>query len=93
MQPLASHIRLQQRPVLVTYEFHWHAVIFGTTVIEANCGVEAFEALKTMGSPELLATANLIDIDENSLAIRFVDLACFDAIDGDEWEDYWKHIL
>ena len=77
----------------MTYEFYWRAVALGTTVIEANSGIEALEALKSMASSKLLATANLIDIEKNSLEIRFVDLACFDSIDGDEWEDHWKHIL
>ena len=77
----------------MTYECHWRAVALGTTVIEADSGIEALEALKPMASSKLSATANLIDIDENSLEIRFVDLPCFDSIDGDEWEDHWKHIL
>ena len=77
----------------MTYEFHWRAVALGTTVIEANSGIEALEALKSMASSKLSATANLIEKEKNSLEIRFVDLACFDSIDGDEWEDHWKHIL
>lgn len=77
----------------MTYEFHWRAVALGTTVIEANSGIEALEALKSMTSSELSATANLFDIEKNSIEIRFVDFACFDSFDGDEWEDHWKYIL
>ena len=93
MQPLASHIRLQQRQALVTYEFHWKAAVFGKIELEADSGTEADKAFHAMNFGELSLSETPPEIDKTTLEIRFVDLPAFDSIDREEWERYWKNIL
>ena len=75
----------------MTYKFDWTHVINGQTEIEAKNGVEAEKLFREMTTEQRLSSSKL-DVNSDSLKIRYVDAGLGDVHTAEEWQRDFKHI-
>ena len=75
----------------MTYKFDWTDVVHGQVEIEAENGFEAERLFREMTVEQRLK-ASSIDVDKNTLEIKFVDAGLGDVHTAEEWNDDIRHI-
>ena len=75
----------------MTYKFDWTDVVHGQVEIEAENGFEAERLFRQMTVEQRLE-ASSIDVDKNTLEIKFVDAGLGDVHTAEEWNDDIRHI-
>ena len=74
-----------------TYKFDWTDIVHGQIEVEADSGVEAEQIFREMKLHERLKSSK-IDVDKNTLKLKFVDVGFDDILTPEEWENGLKQI-
>lgn len=74
------------------YQFDWKDIVHGHIEIEADSGLEAERLFRDMKLQQRL-DASTLDVDKDTLKIKFVDVGFDDLLTQEEWNDGLKQVI